>query len=52
MDTVWCHKIDHDLSYTPLNWKREMERSVKNIELKWAQSCNTEYVTELIKKKI
>ena len=42
-------QIDHDLSYVPLNWKREMERRIKNIELKWAQSCNTEYVTELIK---
>ena len=27
-------QTDHDLSYVPLNWKREMERSVKNIELK------------------
>ena len=23
-------RTDHDLTYVPLNWKREMEKSVKN----------------------
>ena len=45
-------QTDHDLSYVPLNWKREMEKLLKHIELKWAQRCNPEHVTECKIKKM
>ena len=30
-----------------MNWIREMEKVLKTIEQKWAQSCNTYYQKEV-----
>ena len=43
-------QTDHDLSYFPLNWKRETETSVIKYRAEWTQSCNPEYIIELTKK--
>ena len=40
----------HNLSYVPLNWKRKMRQVLINIELKWTQSFNPEYIIQLTKK--